>query len=258
MSKYESAYILSHTGLGDNITMIGAINFLLLYYNHVYLLCKDKYKTNVELLINNSNVSIISFDHKNEENNCKKIINSIDSNDNIDIFICGKHKSYLNRKITNPSILNYKKNDKYDIKWKHIKMFYEDMNLDLNIYYDYFDIVSTELSMKLYESIKELNIVFCHTQSSTKTIDLPDEMQRQYLTDNKYIVVCANKNQYIKTHKYFELANKFVNIPLQHYIDIIKHACEIFLIDSCFCCIVHPLSILNKLNAKTINYHIRR
>ena len=29
MNKQKSAYVLSHNGLGDNITMIGAINFLL-------------------------------------------------------------------------------------------------------------------------------------------------------------------------------------------------------------------------------------
>ena len=180
MSNCKSAYILSHCGLGDNITMIGAINFLLLHYNNIYLLCKDKYESNVKLLLNNKNVFTIPFDHKNEKYNCKKIINNIESNKYIDIFICGIHKSYLKSKITNQAIINYNKNNKYNIKFQHIKMFYNDMNLDLSIYYDYFDIKSTEESIKLYEKIKKLKIIFCHTQSSTKKINLPDNIKKLF------------------------------------------------------------------------------
>ena len=39
----KSAFFLSHNGIGDNITNIGAINFLLQYYNSIYFLCKDIY-----------------------------------------------------------------------------------------------------------------------------------------------------------------------------------------------------------------------
>ena len=256
MFQYNSAYILSHNGLGDNITMIGSINFLLLHYTTIYLLCKDKYESNVKLLINKPNVITIPFNHRSENSSCKNIIDNVYSNDYTDIFICGQHKNYLKSKITNPSILNYNKNNKFSIKWQHIIMFYEDMNLDLSIYYDYFDINSTEKSIALYEKIKDINIIFCHTQSSTGTIRLPENI-KTYINDNKYIIICANENVYDKNHAYFGVANNFVNIPVQNYIDVIKHACEIFVIDSCFSCIVHPLSVLNKLNTEKISYYHR-
>jgi len=236
--------------------MIGAINYLLLHYNNVYLLCKDKYESNVKLLINNKNVIIIPFDHINEESSCKNIITNVYSNDYTDVFICGVHKNYLKSKITNPSILNYNKNNKYNIKWEHIKTFYQDMNLDLSIYYEYFDINSTEKSIALYEKIKDINIIFCHTQSSTKTISLSENI-KTYINDNKYIIICANENVYNKNHAHFEVANKFINIPVAEYIDVIKNACEIFIIDSCFSCIINPLSELNKLNTKKIKYDLR-
>jgi len=256
MTKYKSAYIVSHNGLGDNITMIGAINFLLLHYNNIYLLCKDKYESNVKLLINNKNVIIIPFDHINERSSCKNIITNVYSNDYTDVFICGVHKNDIKSKITNPSILNYNKNNKYNIKWEHIKTFYQDMNLDLSIYFEYFDINSTEKSIALYEKIKDINIIFCHTQSSTKTISLPENI-KAYINDNKYIIICSNENVYNKNHAHFEVANNFVNIPVQNYIDVIKNACEIFIIDSCFSCIIYPLSVSNKLNTAKIEY-IRR
>lgn len=256
MSEYKCAYILSHNGLGDNITMIGAINFLLLHYNNIYLLCKDKYESNVKLLINKPNVFVIPFDHRNEKNSCKNIITNVHSNDNTDIFICGQHKSYLKSKITNPSILNYNKNNKYNVKWKHIKTFYQDMNLDLSIYYEYFNINSTTKSLELYQQIKDINIIFCHTQSSNRTISLSENI-KTYINDNKYIIICANENVYNKNHAHFEVANKFVNIPVAEYIDVIKNACEIFIIDSCFSCIVHPLSVSNKLNTQKIEIYSR-
>lgn len=256
MSKYDFAYVLSHNGLGDNITMIGAINFLSQHYKKIYFLCKDKYASNVKLLINKKNVTIVPFDHKNEFSSCKNILDNVYSNNSTDIFVCGCHKSYCKSKITNSSILNYKKNNKYSIKWKHIENFYKDMNLDLNIYYNYFDINSTEKSMVLYYKIKDKNIIFCHTQSSTKTISLPENIKKNIHND-KYIIICANENIYNENHKYFNLANKFVNIPLQNYIDVIKNACEIFIIDSCFSCIIHPLSVVNKLNTKKIKYYDR-
>lgn len=74
-------YILSHNGLGDNITMIGAINFLLLHYNNIYFLCKDKYESNVKLLINSKNIIIIPVVHRNVRSSCKNFITNVYSND---------------------------------------------------------------------------------------------------------------------------------------------------------------------------------
>jgi len=253
---YKSAYILSHNGLGDNITMIGAINYLSMYYENVYILCKLKYLDNIDKLINNKQVKTIYFNQNDEFNECKKIINNSLKDENADIFICGCHKNYLVSRINNLNIKNYKKTNKYTIKWSHIKNFYNDMNLDLTIYYEYFDIKSSDESIYFYNKVKHLNIIFCHTQSSTKTIRLPENITT-YINDNKYIIVCANENVYNKNHAYFGVANIFVNIPIQNYIDVIKNACEIFVIDSCFSCIVHPLSVSNKLNTTKIEYYIR-
>ena len=44
IKKQKSAYFLSHNGLGDNITSIGSIIFLLQYYETIYFLCKNNYE----------------------------------------------------------------------------------------------------------------------------------------------------------------------------------------------------------------------
>ena len=43
MIKQQYAYYLSHTGLGDNITSISAIKFLLTYYETIYFIGKIIY-----------------------------------------------------------------------------------------------------------------------------------------------------------------------------------------------------------------------
>lgn len=257
MKKQNSAYFLSHNGLGDNITSIGAINYLLNYYETIYFLCKDIYNDNVKILFENKPVITIPFDSKNETNECAAIISKA-YNLNDDVFICGFHTSYLKSKITHPDLLQYVKNDNnYSIKYKFIKDFYNDINLDLNIYYTYFDINSSEISLKYYNEIKNYKIVFLHTKSSTKEIYL-DDLVNLYIDKDDYIIICANKNLYNVSNIKHNLAEQYVNIKVAYYIDVIKNAEIIHIIDSCFSCIVYPLYESRKIQPTEFVIHERQ
>lgn len=252
-----NAYFLSHNGLGDNITSIGAVNFLLKYYNTVYFLCKNIHEKNVKNFFIDKNVVVVPFNSKNEFRECKKIINSVYNDNNNDIFICGYHKSYLKSKITNEYLLQYKKDDKhYSINYSFIKEFYDDIGLDLSIYYEYFDIPSNVDSLNLYNEIKNYNIIFMHTQSSNKTISL-DDIINKFIENDEYIIICANKNVYDKDSNKYMIVNKYVNIPVSNYIDIIKNSYEIHVIDSCFSCIVLPLSLTKKMKCNYFKIYDR-
>lgn len=272
--KQDTAYFLGHNGLGDNITNIGAINFLTQYYNTIYFLCKDIYYENLTELfqtkIINKNIILIQFNSKNEYNECKSIITQAISNiisnsilnSSIDIFISGNsHKSYLKSRITHPKLLQYNTNDNgYTIKWSHIRDFYYDIGLDLSIYYNYFNIDSCQKSKDYFEHIKSYNIIFLHTKSSNKEINLKHIIDK-YINKEDTIIICANKNVYEKNINHnntkYELANNYVNILIAYYIDIIYNSIEIHVIDSCFSCIIHPLNITNKLFAKIVTIHDR-
>jgi len=170
--KQKNAYFLSHNGLGDNITSIGAVNFLLNYYENIFFLCKDIHEDNVKLLFNNKPVIIVAFDSKNETNHCRRIIHNIRDNET-DTFISGCHTSYLKKKITSPDLLKYIQNDgNYSVKYQHIRDFYYDNNLDLSIYFNYFDIASNKISKQYYDDLKKYKIVFLHTKASNIEIDL--------------------------------------------------------------------------------------
>lgn len=248
----NNAYVLSHNGIGDNITMIGAINYLLSHYNNVYLLCKDKYYDNIRMIYDES-ITIIPFDYKNEKQACINILQPKYLDTDTDIYICGCHKNYLKNKINNPKC---NVDSDISLKWSHIQQFYNDMNLNLDIYYKYFDIKNSSTSLKLYNDIKHLNIIFCHTQASTNKINI-NNFINPYLQNDEFIVICSNENLYSNEHKYHMLVNCYVDLMICHYIDIIKQAYKIFIIDSCFACIVYPLELSKNLNANEIIYFER-
>ena len=271
--KQDNAFFLSHNGLGDNITNIGSVNFLTQYYNTIYFLCKDIYYENTTKLfeskIINKNIVLIQFDSQNPNVECISIITQAMSNsisnsmqtNTIDVFISGGWCKYLKSRITHPELLQYKQNDNgYTIKWSHIHDFYYNIGLDLSIYYNYFNIDSCQRSKDYFEHIKHYNIIFLHTKSSNKEINLKDIIDK-YINKEDTIIICANKNVYEQKLNHdntkYELAHNYVNILVAYYIDIIYNAIEIHVIDSCFACIIHPLNITNKLCANIVTIHDR-
>ena len=245
-----NAYLLSHNGLGDNITMIGAINFLLKYYANIYFLCKDTNTKNIKAFFPNKPVHIVAYPEIREFTQPTEIIEHAATNPTNDIFVCGfAHKHIAKyRRVQNPKFLEYKPDDKnYSIKpqWQHIPSFYRDIGMDLSVYYEYFDIPSpsTNQSIQTYP-----NIIFVHTKFSKGEITIDLQIDQ----DKDTIIICANKNIYPENHPKYELANKYVDAPITSYTDIIKNATEIHVVDSCFSSIVYPLQQMNRLKAKNI------
>lgn len=249
-------YFLGHNGLGDNITNISAINYLLNYYSKIFFLCKDIYQDNLKIIYNNPNVILIPFDHKNETQECFKILNPVYKQNNMDVLISGFcHKENFRSKIQNSLLKNRIKNNDYNIddKYIHIKNFYEDINLDLSIYYNYFNINSSAYSEQLYKNIQKYKIVFMHTLASNGSLDLSEYINKYKDLDN-YLIICPNTNIYEENHVKNGIAKDYVNLLVAHYIDIIKNSEYIYVIDSCFACIVLLLQFKNEL--KAIDYKI--
>jgi hypothetical protein len=261
IKKQKPAYFLGHNGLGDNITSIGAVNFLLNYYETIHFLCRKKNSENVNLIYNNDKVIIETVDVPchclRESEGFKKILNEREPD--ADCFILGfqNTKNFKNQ-ITHPDLLKYVKNDSgYTVRWGFIKDFYNDIGLDLSIYYNYFNIDSCEISRKLYENINAYKVAFFHTESSSGEIDL-SHIAENYTNNDEYIVICANKNLYDISHSKYEIAETYVNKLVLHYLDIIKNANVIHIVNSCFSCIVYPLLITKKISPVDWKIYERR
>ena len=165
--------------------------------------------------------------------------------------------NYLKSRISHPMLINYKKNNIYNLKYDHIYKFYDSINMDTSIYVNYFDIESNEISKKYYNDIKKYDIIFLHTRGSNRSINL-NEVINLHIDNEKSIIICANENIYQannpKHSDKFLISQNYVNIKVCHYIDVIKNAKYIYVINSCFACIVYPLVL--SLRIKPLEYVI--
>lgn len=252
-----NAYILSHNGLGDNLYMIGAVLYLLNYYHTIYFICKDIYYDNVQLFYkNNKNVVLIKIDSKHERESCKKVLDYRN-----DILICGLHKQFFKTKITNTKLLErIQTKNKYTIdydtinsnNYKFIEQFYKDIHLDLNIFFDYFQLPVNVESQHYYNTLSKYNhIVFIHSKASDKKLDITSILERNLFKENT-IIICANENVYERNTEKYNLCKTMVQLPILYYLDILQNSNEIYIIDSCFVGFVLPLLKTNKLKANVV------
>lgn len=250
----KECYFLSHLGLGDNISMIGAVRYLSIYYEKIKVIVKEHNYNNLSQIYQDcKKIEFIVI--KAEFNDLYPLITNMSPE--IDLFACGFVHNYKNV-IRNNFLNNYKtdnnqfKNIKnYSVfKYPFIIDFYTRINLSFDIYKDYFYIPEIDVSKKLYENIKHYKIVFVHTKSSTNeiTIDL-----QQFVDNQEYLIVCCNKNYYDITHPKYEITNSFINLPIINYITIIKNADDIYVIDSCFACIICAYEYGNILKTTNVN-----
>lgn len=272
------AYLVSHNGLGDNMFMIGALRFLITIYDDVLFLCKNKYYENVKLFFLDCPTLIcIPFDETKEHQEIYDIIYPNYLDINADIFICGYiHKMNLSSKITNPLLFQHlsieKKEQNYTIEYDtltsqnydFIEGFYKDIGLNLSYFYDSFDIPSTQESLQLYKMIQPYSIIFIQkTCSDGRSIDI-SKLIEKYRYDNNTILICNDENLYEnisnKTPEIqvkYELCKCFICNKIVYYKDIILHANEIYIIDSCFIGIILPYLKTNRLNASIVRIIVR-
>lgn len=263
------AYLVSHNGLGDNLFMVGAVNFIKQFYKNVYFLCKNKYYENVRLFFDDkSNIICLPFNEDDEFASIKAILNHDKyTNNNIDIFVCGCHKDYLSSKITNVDFLNHKiinKNytiDYYPITGNGIFSFvenlYKDINLNLTYCYEYFYLAENDISKQLFNSVSHYYLVFIQSLCSNgKRLNISN-LTNKYINDDKVLLICSDTNLYNKDNTKYDIAQKFVFNNLVNYVDIIKNSDEIYLIDSCFLSIVLPFLKTNQLKTKDVRIILR-
>jgi hypothetical protein len=241
--------ILCHSGLGDNIAMIGAIYYLLDIYNNIYFLCKENHLKNLNIIYLNPRIFLISFKSENEYYARFDLLIPKYNTSNMDVLISGScHKKNFISKIKNPKMFEIVKNDDYHIneRFNFIKEFYEDIKLDLSIFYNYFKVNSTDSSIHMYNNIKNYNIVFLHTQSSNNELNLREYIDK-FVELEDHIIICPNQNVYTKDNSKYNLSELYINLLVPHYIDIIYNSKYIYIVDSCFSTIIIPLIYTKKI-----------
>lgn len=258
-----SAFFLSHNCIGDNIINIGAIHELLKYYQEIFFICKNKYLENLKLLYTDKRVRLVPINENDEINEYHRILDPLYQIEDIDILVAGYCVTpFFKKKINNIKLINRKqdKSDKIHERFEFVKVFYEDIHLDLKVFFLYTDIESTDESIKLYNDIQKYNIVFMHTQSTEANINLK-HIVNKFINKDNYIIICANYNVYNNNNNKYKnkyiITQKYTNILIQKYINIIKNAKYIFIIDSCFSPIILKLLFNKQINKKYTHIYNR-
>jgi hypothetical protein len=210
----EEAMVISHLGLGDMIGFSPAIRHFCERYKEVYIFSKEKNLKNVFGMYEDlDNLNIISI-HDNKDEVSETFFYVQKMSDSCDIITSGIYNSDRSPFEELPD------------------NFYKDVNLPLNVYETKFNlpkriIDDTSLSFLL----NDIDYNFIVGTSSTNNID--DKIIS--FIDNDYLIINPFKNHYVLGDDKYELAQKFINLPIFDYVNVIKNAREIHLIDSAFC-----------------------
>lgn len=212
------ALVISHLGLGDHIGMIGAVRYIASSHDETFVVCKEKNAKNVAAFFaDNPTIKLwlVPYEHG---------------------YIPGKGPTNK----TPGECVEYSRAD-----WSNVYRsggyicprnpfddlpcnFYRDMGFDPEIRHTHFYIPTYQEASDLYLKIQDQPYIFVQQISSTHKTDLI------HWDRNEILTIDPNVNLYPEGHKWYDLAQEFVNKPFIHYTEVIKHAKEIHIVNSSF------------------------
>ena len=228
--KPKTAFVLTHLGLGDNITSIGAIRYLSTCYDKVLVVCKERNKKNMELFYADDesieiypviNDGYISPQMGFNFNKFKQITQ------NMDLYLAGAH--------------SFKNANSYDdIPFN----FYRDMQINEDYFWSYSHINIPTESDNLFEKVNNINYIFIHNSASNGLAFTIEEIEQKLNIDReKTLIINPCQNIYTPDNDFYNISQEFLNHPLAFYVTTIINASKIILTDSSFFCMAINLPI---------------
>jgi hypothetical protein len=212
--KKKIGIFIGHMGYGDVLLLNGAIRYCSFKVDELYLVEAANNIKNIQLIFNDiQNLKIIT---EQEIDMIEKQIT-----DDIIYFKSGLH---LNK--------NCLQNPNYNITTD----FYKELNIPKNIMFDFFYIP------QYIETLKppKTDYIFVQTKSSSH-----DNKAIISWNINDILTIDSNTNLYSTTDLFFDTANNFINKPIAYYVDLLRNAKEIHVVDSCFACFVFSMNLKN-------------
>ena len=216
--KKKVGFFFCHKGYGDVLILNGAIRYSIMKVDELYLVCHSLKIENLQLMFKDlHNLKFVSQD--NFETFDTLYVQLQKENNDLVFFKSGTYKEVIPNKIINILV-----------------DFYEDLNIPRNIMFDFFHMPSNNPYLKP----PEIDYIFVQTKSSSH-----DNKDIISWNINDILTIDSNCNLYKPTDPFFSIANNFINKPLPYYIDVLKNAKEIHVVDSCFACFTYCLKLKN-------------
>jgi hypothetical protein len=221
------ALFLGHLGLGDQIWLSGAVRYIAKKYDYLEVPCKRHNLITLYMLYSDTpNIHLIDMgrgDYSISPNQTRKGSLPLSLDKYVHIYESGFYKHTT-----------------LDFNMNNIPgSFYDDIGLDRSIRHTYFSIPPIPQSKTLYQAINSNPYIFIQTRSSEDVTSIIS------WNINDILTIDPNLNQYSPDHPWYDLANKFVNQLFLHYIDTIKHASQLHLVNSSFYCLASQITPLD-------------
>ena len=216
--KGQNFVFYSHLGLGDQIILSGAINYLSKKYEKIYLVSYEKFKNSLNSLYNNnSSIEMVFLPEpfnklKQDKSEIEEFVKNYGEKNNLEILKVG-YENQIKR-------------------LRFYESFYKQLKIEYQISYDYFSLNNDELMVKKLSSYLknyfeiEGNFKLIHNEHSSGFVDLKN------INEKNNIFVTRDSDPY---------NNLFL------YEDLIKNASEIHCINSSFAHLVDRLNTNGKL-----------
>jgi len=235
------AFVIGNNGLGDSITIVGMVNYLASEYKYVFVACVLDFKKQVEMFYSRRNIIIYPIDglfktHMYEFAELMSPFMNI-----YDIYYFGNYGFKLN-------LSTYTKTLRDGTIKKIIShyplSYYQDVNMTEDIMNSYFSITYPQYILDMYKDFFDNHKTYrvVHQDSSNVSIDL---IGRLNINIEDVLTIDVNKNLYPPNHKYYDICQKFINLPsVIFYAKLLENATELYLIDSC----IHALALMTDIS----------
>jgi hypothetical protein len=123
--------------------------------------------------------------------------------------------------------------------------FYADAGIPPAVFWTYFHTATQPESMVLYRSLPHgTPYIIIHSHTSTGPVFTAEHVENDFNIDrNTTLILDVNINIYSPDHPFYDIAGRFVNMPLTHYKDTIINASYVIVVDSSFYCFAMQLPI---------------
>ena len=220
--KNRNALVIGPGGLGDHIWMSGAVRYIAKQYKETHLFTSETTLNTLQTLYND--VPSIKF----------VVIRKVD--DELRNFITKTYSVYNTYSCAHTKDLTRS----YIIDTNDLPgAFYDQLEVPRHVRHSHFVCPRLPESIALFEIVKNQPYIFVQTKSSTTTTNIVSWDISQILT------IDPNVNLYSSDHPWYQLAQIFVNQPFFHYVDLMKHATELHLVNSSFYTLASQLSPLD-------------
>ena len=217
----RQAFFYGHLGLGDMFWMNGAVRYLATAFDEVVVVCKERNLAN-GIAMYADDPTIHPFPLKDEISDRPFFTwRHFVEKDGITVFTCGQHTS-------TPQVYEFPHS------------FYDDLKLSRDIRTRYFHVPTVAEATVLYDKVKHMKYAVIHEQSSVKTLQICDAVNKEKPT---LLLLDINRNHYAPDHNYYSLAEIVVGKPILHYKILLENAEEIHLLESSLYCFASHLDL---------------